>query len=108
MPKTGGLSRDTTAEPAVAAMAEPLACVLHGLSRCPAPDGDEVVVVGAGPIGLMFVIELAHRGHRVLLGDLVEDRLPAAYEEIPVIAQATYDACVAWAEAKFPLDVPRA
>lgn len=33
------------------------------------------------------------------LHDLVEDRLPAAYEEIPTIAQATYDACQAWAEA---------
>ncbi|PVV23419.1 MAG: hypothetical protein B6D78_03140 [gamma proteobacterium symbiont of Ctena orbiculata] len=33
------------------------------------------------------------------LHDLVEDRLPAAYEEIPAMAQATYDACVAWAEA---------
>lgn len=34
------------------------------------------------------------------LHDLVEDRLPAAYAEIPVIAQATYDACRAWAEAE--------
>jgi hypothetical protein len=34
------------------------------------------------------------------LHDLVEDRLPAAYEEIPVISQATYDACQAWAEAE--------
>ncbi|MTW20661.1 CCE_0567 family metalloprotein [Allochromatium palmeri] len=33
------------------------------------------------------------------LHDLVEDRLPAAYEDIPAIAQATYDACHAWAEA---------
>ena len=33
------------------------------------------------------------------LHDLVEERLPAAYEEIPGIAQATYDACRAWAEA---------
>lgn len=33
------------------------------------------------------------------LHDLVEDRLPAAYEEIPVIAQATYEACKAWADA---------
>ena len=33
------------------------------------------------------------------LHDLVEDRLPAAYEEIPDIAQATYDACEAWAKA---------
>jgi hypothetical protein len=34
------------------------------------------------------------------LHDLVEDRLPAAYEEIPAIAQATYDACRAWADAE--------
>jgi hypothetical protein len=33
------------------------------------------------------------------LHDLVEDRLPAAYDEIPGLAQATYDACKAWAEA---------
>ncbi len=31
--------------------------------------------------------------------DLVEDRLPAAYHEIPGIAQSTFDACQAWAEA---------
>ena len=34
------------------------------------------------------------------LHDLVEDRLPAAYEDIPGIAQATYDACKAWADAE--------
>ena len=33
------------------------------------------------------------------LHDLVEDRLPAAYEEIHDIAQSTYDACKAWQEA---------
>ena len=37
--------------------------------------------------------------HAGELHDLVEDRLPAAYEEIPAIAQATYDACKAWADA---------
>ena len=31
--------------------------------------------------------------------DLVEDRLPAAYREIPALAQSTYDACQAWADA---------
>ncbi|MBV5273345.1 CCE_0567 family metalloprotein [uncultured Lamprocystis sp.] len=34
------------------------------------------------------------------LHDLVEERLPAAYDEIPGIAQATYDACRAWADAE--------
>lgn len=33
------------------------------------------------------------------LHDLVEDKLPAGYLEIPEIAQSTYDACKAWAEA---------
>jgi hypothetical protein len=33
----------------------------------------------------------------------VEDRLPTAYEEIPVIAQQTYDACKAWADAEAAL-----
>ena len=33
------------------------------------------------------------------LHDLVEERLPAAYKEIPGIAQSTYDACQAWADA---------
>lgn len=33
------------------------------------------------------------------LHDLVEDRLPAGYEEIPGIARSTYDACKAWADA---------
>lgn len=33
------------------------------------------------------------------LHDLVEERLPAAYGEIPEIAQSTYDACKAWEEA---------
>jgi hypothetical protein len=31
--------------------------------------------------------------------DLVEERLPAAYEEIPALAQSTFDACRAWADA---------
>ena len=31
--------------------------------------------------------------------DLVEERLPAAYEEIPALAQSTFDACRAWAAA---------
>lgn len=33
------------------------------------------------------------------LHDLVEDKLPASYLEIPGIAQSTYDACKAWADA---------
>lgn len=34
------------------------------------------------------------------LHDLVEDGLPAAYQQLPDMAQATYDACKAWADAE--------
>ncbi|WP_303787040.1 CCE_0567 family metalloprotein [Azovibrio restrictus] len=38
------------------------------------------------------------------LHDLVEDRLPAGYQEIPGIAQSTFDACKAWADAHARLE----
>ncbi len=31
--------------------------------------------------------------------DLVEERLPAAYLEIPALSQFTFNACKAWADA---------
>jgi hypothetical protein len=40
--------------------------------------------------------------------DLVEDRLPAAYDEIPGLAQETFDACKAWAEANEKLQAAEA
>lgn len=42
------------------------------------------------------------------LHDLVEDRLPAAYDEIPGIAQSTYDACKDWENAKKALEAAQA
>lgn len=44
---------------AIAAMTEPLACVLHGLSRSNIQPGDRVVILGDGAIGLMFVAALS-------------------------------------------------
>lgn len=38
-----------------AALTEPLACVVRGFEETGAQSGDTVVVVGAGPIGLMFM-----------------------------------------------------
>ncbi len=63
-----------------AALAEPLACVLHGLEACglDARDGAEaaeVVVCGAGPIGLLHTAALKRAGHRVVLTDLNRPRL---------------------------------
>ncbi len=44
---------------ALAAMTEPLACVLHGVGRSNIKAKDRVVVLGDGAIGLMFVAALA-------------------------------------------------
>lgn len=65
---------------AKAALTEPLGCVLHGLDACELPrfrNGGpvEVVVFGAGPIGLLFVAALAVEGHRPILADPNPDRL---------------------------------
>lgn len=38
-----------------AALTEPLACVLKGLEESAPRAGDTIVVIGAGPIGLMFI-----------------------------------------------------
>jgi L-iditol 2-dehydrogenase len=42
-------------DPAVVALAEPLACALRGSRACHIGEGDVVVVYGAGPIGLFHV-----------------------------------------------------
>lgn len=49
-----------------AALAEPLACVLKGLEDTNVRPGDNVVVIGQGPIGLMFVRLARVYGTRVI------------------------------------------
>lgn len=46
---------------AEAALLEPLACVLHGLSHLRLRSDDTVVLVGAGPIALLHLLVLRHR-----------------------------------------------
>lgn len=49
-----------------AAMAEPLACVLRGIHETGIQEGDTVVIVGCGPIGLKFIRILSGRHVRVI------------------------------------------
>jgi L-iditol 2-dehydrogenase len=49
-----------------AAMTEPLACVLLGLNQTQVIPGDTVVIIGGGPIGLMFVQVAKAKGCRVI------------------------------------------
>lgn len=50
--------------PREAALAEPLAVALHGITRAQLDEQDSVMVVGAGPIGALTVAVLVHRGIR--------------------------------------------
>lgn len=45
-----------------AALAEPLAVALHGITRSGVSQGDSVMVIGAGPIGALSVAVLVARG----------------------------------------------
>ena len=62
----------------LAALTEPLACVLHGVEASDLRAASDVVVFGAGPIGLLFVAALAAEGHRVTIADPNGPRLEVA------------------------------
>lgn len=49
-----------------AALVEPLACVLRGLEETGVRSGDNIAIVGLGPIGLMFVRMAKAYGARVI------------------------------------------
>jgi L-iditol 2-dehydrogenase len=49
-----------------AAMTEPLACVVHGMDETGVGAGNQIVVIGAGPIGLMFIHLAALMGADVI------------------------------------------
>ncbi|GAA1256212.1 zinc-dependent dehydrogenase [Sphaerisporangium rubeum] len=66
---------------AEASVAEPLACVLNGQELARVGEGDDVVVLGAGPIGCLHVRLARSRGAgRVVLADLNPERLAMAAE----------------------------
>ncbi|MGI5321257.1 zinc-dependent dehydrogenase [Actinomadura nitritigenes] len=68
---------------AEASVAEPLACVLNGQELARVGDGDDVVVIGAGPIGCLHVRLARSRGAaRVLLADINAERLEMSAERV--------------------------
>src|SRR3984885_14347335 len=61
-----------------AALTEPLACVVRGLEESGAQAGDTMVVIGAGPIGLMFMHAAELAGVRVIAVVKRQDQVGAA------------------------------
>ncbi len=63
-----------------ACFAEPLACCINGHLDSDVAFGDDVVVIGAGPIGLLHLQLATHAGARVWVSELLPERLAAAGE----------------------------
>lgn len=63
---------------AVAAMTEPLACVLNGLDAARFGPGDTVVVNGDGPSGLMMAAMAKQRGAQIIVCGRAPQRLTLA------------------------------
>ena len=61
-----------------AALTEPLACVLRGLEESGARAGDILVVIGAGPIGLLFIHAAALAGACVIAVVKRDEQITAA------------------------------
>jgi L-iditol 2-dehydrogenase len=61
-----------------AALVEPLACVVQGIEDMKLRAGQQILVFGAGPIGLMFVALARHLGCHVTVAGRREVRLAAA------------------------------
>ncbi|MBW4615748.1 MAG: alcohol dehydrogenase catalytic domain-containing protein [Desmonostoc vinosum HA7617-LM4] len=89
----------------LAAMTEPLACVLHGVARSNVKAKDRVVVLGDGAIGLMFVAALANttevllwggNHHRLEIGKKLGAVHTFNYHQIPDIPSVVKDLTQGW------------
>jgi L-iditol 2-dehydrogenase len=66
-------------DPAVLALIEPFACVFHGQEALAIQPGESVLVLGAGPIGLMHLLLARLRGAgQVLVSEPRPERLALA------------------------------
>ncbi|HLZ07899.1 MAG TPA: alcohol dehydrogenase catalytic domain-containing protein [Chloroflexota bacterium] len=63
-----------------ASFTEPLACIVQAHGYTEIKLGEDVVIVGAGPIGLLHLQVALHRGGRVIVSDPIASRLEKAKE----------------------------
>lgn len=70
---------DRDVDPAAAAMIEPFGCVLRGQDALKIQPGESVLVVGAGPIGIMHMLLARYRGAgKVFVSEVNPERLAQA------------------------------
>ncbi|MBI2888185.1 MAG: alcohol dehydrogenase catalytic domain-containing protein [Chloroflexi bacterium] len=65
----------------IACMTEPFACVLNSLESCRVQPGNSLLIIGAGPMGLIhLVLARAMGAAKVIISDPVEERRRTAEE----------------------------
>jgi L-iditol 2-dehydrogenase len=72
-----------------ASFVEPTNCCLKAVKKANIQAGDTVLITGAGPIGLMFIMLVKHFGARAISTDLIPARVEKA---LAVGAEAAFDA----------------
>lgn len=72
-----------------ASFVEPTNCCLKAVKKAQIEPGQTVLVTGAGPIGLMFVMLVKYFGARAIATDLIPSRIEKA---LAVGAEAAFDA----------------
>lgn len=82
-----------------AALTEPLSCVYNGQTLIGVRPGDDVLIIGLGPIGLMHIMvaELLGAG-KILVNDLSRERTDKACELFPGVIPLRGDVKAALAE----------
>ena len=77
---------------AEAALVEPLACVYNGQTRMGLTPGADVLLIGAGPIGIMHAKLAYLRGAaRVFVNDLSQERMDQIAELVPGVIPVSGD-----------------
>lgn len=61
-----------------AALTEPLAVACHDVSRARIVTGEDVLIIGGGPIGMLIAMVARHAGGRVVISEVNETRLEIA------------------------------
>ncbi len=87
-----------------ASMAEPLSCCIHGIDLCHVQVGDDVLIIGGGPIGLIM-LQLARMAgaNRVVLSEPISEKRELAKQ---LGASATIDPLADDVEAQLQQHCP--
>ncbi|MEB3295399.1 MAG: zinc-dependent dehydrogenase [Synechococcales bacterium] len=72
-----------------ASFVEPTNCCLKAVKKAQISEGQTVLITGAGPIGLMFIMLVKHFGGKAIATDLLPSRIEKA---LAVGADAAFDA----------------